>query len=314
MNRRIPEAEVAPAPLASPAPVTGPVIIGTASTSASLDKMRKAYETHPGGLTMGEMVSAVKPVARERVSFQNGFADQAARGLSGVRSMAEKSIEEMGGRVLKYAKAAFEGIARQKQQDLAYFFQELVRREQDCGTNFQQEFLEEAWPEKGCDEAVLQALQAAMQTSDPKILGALAHMTADYHINDKKPDIFFRGFTRLTEQVGRSEIDSLGEWFGKIHELKEQANEPAANVLISESKDDDKLFTKFNLCREDRGTITPIKKESQHPGGIPEGLDSVLAGTGLARAVPGGGGYGPASHYLSVTPGFAEKLNRYINS
>ena len=124
----------------------------------------------------------------------------------GLREEAAKVVLGHFYPLLGLMRNAFE---RKKQRDIAYFLAELARRAEDEGAEFQNEFMEACFAEDGTSEVITQALKAALEITDSRILAALAHLAFHYQSNSKPVDLFFRGLVRLLESIGTAEFDVI---------------------------------------------------------------------------------------------------------
>jgi hypothetical protein len=123
--------------------------------------------------------------------------------------LKEEAAKVVLGHLYPFLGRIKEGFARKKQRDIAYFLAELARRAEDEGADFQNEFMEECLGEEGTSEVITQALKAALEITDSRILAALAHLAFHYQSNSKPVDLFFRGLVRLLESIGTAEFNVI---------------------------------------------------------------------------------------------------------
>lgn len=127
------------------------------------------------------------------------------------------------------------GFAKRKEQDLDAFLSELARRAQDDGHNFGREFIDQAFSEKGISQILAQAVHAALAITDGQILATLAHITYHYRINQKDPDMFFRGFVELLKRIGIEELRLLREVTQTSNNLLQSPGAGNPNVFLISS-------------------------------------------------------------------------------
>jgi len=179
------------------------------------------------------------------------------------------------GRLYPFLDRAREGLRRKKQQDVAYFLLELARRTEDEGAEFQQEFLEDCFTEDGTSEVITQALKAALEITDSRMLAVLAHLAFHYQANSKSVDLFFRGLVRLLESVGAAEFEVLQVILAEAIQLAAaKPDDPFGIIGIRRRRLDGSIGVQIELfpglIREVAVDLTPAMKNLLIATGVGE--------------------------------------------
>lgn len=194
-----------------------------------------------------------------------------------------------------------QGIKDKKEQDLDSFLMELARRAQDDGIDFNREFLEQGFAEAHTQEVLTQAVRAALEITNGRLLGILAHITYHYRVNEKPPDLFFRAFVEFLKRIGGMELEQLEAFLKACLELS-RARDRAP-------------FSRFEVMIEDGpmfcpsvsvpGTGTLVCKVDVP---TPRAFWDVLVGLGLASVNSGLGGGTQAWVYTD----FVREMARFV--
>ena len=96
---------------------------------------------------------------------------------------------------------------------------EIARRTMDEGESFYRTFLNELFCEVELSDIIQEAIDASFEIKDSRSISFVAELTSTYYINNKEPDIFYRGMIRLLRLVGSKELKQILSLFNELQNI-----------------------------------------------------------------------------------------------